>query len=322
MNAPIVLAHGLFGFRDIGVGRFTLTSYFRGIPDVLRLMGNRVLVTRVPPIAGVKHRSRVLAQEIEAAFPGEAFHVVGHSMGGLDARHLLADPAWTGRFLSLTTVGTPHLGSAIADCARLRVGPVYKILRAAGIEHRGFHDVTRRAARAVNRLGIRPTSVPCFSVAGTPERLDVCWPLRPLYDLLLELEGPNDGLVSAESALAFGKPLVTWPIDHLRQLNWLSGAGKPSAATRRAVLGHYLSLLENLAEAGFSATRLGDDWSPPLSRRFEPLGRLRHAIGIIGVRRGGVEQDGDGHVAEHVGRRPAAVEEPVDGHQHGDLVGR
>ena len=35
--------------------------------------------------------------------------------------------------------------------------------------------------------------------------------------------------------------------------------------------------------------------------------------------RGPVEQDGDGHVAQDVRGRPAAVEEPVDRQQHGIL---
>src|SRR5271157_5716361 len=34
-----------------------------------------------------------------------------------------------------------------------------------------------------------------------------------------------------------------------------------------------------------------------------------------------VEEDGDGHVAEDVGCGPAAVQEPVDGWQNGDLLG-
>ena len=92
LDAPIVLAHGLFGFTRIGVGRVTLTSYFRGIPQALEAAGNRVLVTRVPPIAGVEQRARRLGEQIEQAFGDEPVHLIGHSMGGLDARRLLADP--------------------------------------------------------------------------------------------------------------------------------------------------------------------------------------------------------------------------------------
>ena len=57
LQAPIVLAHGLFGFSRIGIGPLTLTSYFRGIPQALREAGNRVLVTRVHPIASIDFRA-------------------------------------------------------------------------------------------------------------------------------------------------------------------------------------------------------------------------------------------------------------------------
>ena len=85
LNAPIVLAHGLFGFTRIGLGRITLTPYFRSIPELLRGAGNRVLVTRVPSIAGVEHRAGRLGEQIFKAFPDEPVHLIGHSMGGLDA---------------------------------------------------------------------------------------------------------------------------------------------------------------------------------------------------------------------------------------------
>ena len=88
LAAPIVLAHGLFGFNRIGICGLTITAYFRGIPEVLRRAGNRVLVTRVPAIAGVEDRARRLGDQILRAFPDEPVHVIGHSMGGLDA------PGW------------------------------------------------------------------------------------------------------------------------------------------------------------------------------------------------------------------------------------
>ena len=44
--------------------------------------------------------------------------LIGHSLGGLDARRLQADPFWRDRILSLTTIGTPHLGTYLADFAK------------------------------------------------------------------------------------------------------------------------------------------------------------------------------------------------------------
>jgi triacylglycerol lipase len=251
LQAPIVLAHGLFGFSRIGIGPLTLASYFRGIPQALRAAGNRVLVTRVHPIASIDFRGRRLGFRILTHFPDEPVHVIGHSMGGLDARRLLAEPGWRDRILSLTTIGTPHHGTIIADFAKLKVGRIYRLLSALGIDHRGFLDVTRREARHFHRAYPRPGDLPCFSVAGEPEPADVSWPLHRLHEALSEMEGPNDGLVPAASARAFGEPLPSWPLDHLRQMDWLTPA--EIVGSDRSAPALYGRIIDNLIALGFGA---------------------------------------------------------------------
>jgi triacylglycerol lipase len=254
LKAPIVLAHGLLGFSRIGLGPLTLTSYFRGIPDELRAVGNRVLVTRVHPIAGVEFRARRLGDRIFRAFPEEPVHIIGHSMGGLDARRLLADPFWRKRIISLTTIGTPHLGTFLADFAKLRVGRVYRLLELMGLDPRGFLDITRLSARRFHRRHARPGDIPCFSLAGDPPPSEVTWPLQRLHAVLTELEGRNDGLVSVASAQAFGTPLPCWPADHLRQMNWMT---PPARSICPPVPELYARVLDNLVELDFAAA---EEW--------------------------------------------------------------
>ncbi len=249
LDAPIVLAHGLGGFSRIGVGRMTLTSYFRGIPEALRASGNRVLVTRVPPLAGVEKRARKLGEQIVLAFGDEPVHLIGHSMGGLDSRQLLADPAWQGRVLSLTTIGTPHLGSSLADFAKIRVGRIYNMLAAVGIDPQGCLDVTCAAARRFHERNPLPSGVRCFCVAGDPTAESVGWPLRRLHNVLGRMEGPNDGLVSVASANAFGTPLPAWPADHFQQLNWMAHAEDSPIASNPMEL--YAQVVAHLASLGF-----------------------------------------------------------------------
>jgi triacylglycerol lipase len=249
LKAPIVLAHGLFGFSRIGFGPLTLTSYFRGIPQVLRAAGNRVLTTRVHPTASVEFRAMRLGFRIDTYFPDEPVHVIAHSMGGLDARRLLAMPGWRDRILSLTTIATPHKGSIMADFAKLKVGRIYRLLEAMRIDYGGFLDVTRLASRRFNRTYGRIDDLPCFSVAGEPDVGDVSWPLRRLHEALAEMEGPNDGLVSAASATAFGLPLDPWPLDHLRQMNWLTHARDETDP--HYVPAFYGRIIDNLIAHGF-----------------------------------------------------------------------
>jgi triacylglycerol lipase len=245
-RAPVVLAHGLFGFERIGLGRWTLATYFRGIPDYLRALGVRVVVPQVHPTAGIARRARKLGERISAALPDGPFHIIGHSMGGLDARQLLLDPAWAGRVLSLTTVGTPHLGTALAVSARRRLGPVYRLLRAIDWDHQGFLDIEPDAARSWHEETPAPDGVACYSVAGAPGAFDVCWPLRRLHATLEQMEGPNDGLVAVESAEAFGTPLPAWPIDHLRQMNWWTG--RPGDALWPRLRRLYALILRTIAQ--------------------------------------------------------------------------
>jgi triacylglycerol lipase len=260
LDAPIVLSHGLFGFARLGVGRITLTSYFRRIPEVLRESGNRVLVSRVPAIAGIDERASRLAEQIDLAFPDERVHIIGHSMGGLDARRLLSDPAWRRRVLSLTTIGTPHLGSSLADFAKIRVGRIFRLLSSLGIDPSGCLDVTRRAARRSHRLLGTPSGVVCLNIAGDPPPDSISWPMKRPHAALQEMEGPNDGLVSVASAQAFGTPLDPWPIDHLQQMNWFMPGDPVSHAS--PTLDLYARLLEHLIQLGFDGNLPGRQEGP------------------------------------------------------------
>jgi triacylglycerol lipase len=241
LDAPIVMAHGLFGFDRIGLGPLTLATYFRRIPRLFEVAGNRVLVSKVPPISRIERRARVLGDRIRSVFGGEPVHLIGHSMGGLDARALLASEGNSGLILSLTTIATPHLGSALADFAKIGFGRVYRLLESLGVDHGGFLDITRRAARDFHRSHPVPDGIPCFSIAGDPVRENVCRPLRRFHAILTEAEGPNDGLVSVDSANAFGEPLPRWSADHFHQMNWFPPRNGPS------VMSLYLDVLENLA---------------------------------------------------------------------------
>src|SRR5262247_2669262 len=58
---PIVLAHGLTGFRQL----FGVVDYFFGIPGDLRSNGAQVFVTQVTAVASAEERGEQLVQQIE-----------------------------------------------------------------------------------------------------------------------------------------------------------------------------------------------------------------------------------------------------------------
>src|SRR5258706_3724558 len=84
----------------------------------------------VPPYNSPEERARVLASSVDAvlAITGSAqLNLVAHSMGGLDARVLVDLPGYGDKIASVTTIASPHLGSAIADT----ILPLLPDLRAA-----------------------------------------------------------------------------------------------------------------------------------------------------------------------------------------------
>src|SRR5262249_10810516 len=122
----IVLAHGILGFRKLA----DVVEYFNGVKQhleeqsLLKGQSLNVLVPEVDPEAGVRVRGPQLREKILKGFgngslnPAQKTHIIAHSLGGLDARSILSKASpdeFAKRITSLTTIGTPHQGSLVAD---------------------------------------------------------------------------------------------------------------------------------------------------------------------------------------------------------------
>jgi len=220
-RAPIVLAHGLAGVSAFAVRRFKTATYFRGIPTALDARGCRVIVTEVPPLGSVAKRAAALRVQIRDAVGDAKVHVVAHSMGGLDARHMISRLGMHEQVLTLVTIGTPHRGSPVADRVAeiARKLGVLDVLARSRIEHGALDDLrTDVCARWSERTPDAP-DVRYFSVAGVKRRLEMMYALRFTHDVIAPVEGANDGLVSARSA-AWGEKLPRWDCDHVNLIGW------------------------------------------------------------------------------------------------------
>jgi triacylglycerol lipase len=256
---PVVLCHGLFGTQRYGVGPLAAGDYFRGIRQHLTQLGVQVITPRVHPTAGVHRRVWMLAQRIRATCGTTPFHIIGHSMGGLDMRLLATDPAWAGQIISMTSIGTPHLGTSLADLADRHLRLLFRGMEAAGWSIDGFRQVSSHCMPALTSHWQDPPFATCRSIAGNPDPHPGFIALRPLHRLIHEIEGPNDGMVPMESALGWGEPLPPWPFDHLAQINWMT-----SRRTSQLVIDHYVNLVEEL-------TAVEDQIVPQLmARDLEP----------------------------------------------------
>ncbi len=231
LDDPIVLVHGLFGFDKIQVGAFTVANYFPGIVEALQEAGNRVFVPSLSPTAGVEERAKQLRDFLRKACPYDKVHLIAHSMGGLDARYMISRLGMAPHVASLTTLGTPHRGSAFADWAVSKVEWLVKpTLTFLSMPHQAFYDLTSARCREFNELTPNAPGVRYFSVAaehdgGRPE-----WLLS--HSVVKNAEGANDGVVSLASA-QHGEACDIWPGDHFSLVNWNAPRAQPSETLER-----------------------------------------------------------------------------------------
>jgi triacylglycerol lipase len=108
---PIVLVHGLVGFDTIVV------DYFYGVKNSLASVGAGTIYT---PLLSAVNTSEVRGEQLveyledlQAVTGADKFNLIGHSQGGMDSRY--AASVRPDLVASVTSVGSPHFGSAAAD---------------------------------------------------------------------------------------------------------------------------------------------------------------------------------------------------------------
>lgn len=223
MNSyPIILAHGIARFdflvqrisKDLGALGLGLglandgLHYFKGIARHLRKNGFDVYQSSVSFASGVEQRAADLKREVETALalrPGQSkVHIIAHSMGGLDARHMIVNHGMSGKVASLTSIGTPHLGTSFADWGIEHMGhEIIKVLEGI-IDLGGLADLTTSACIAFNesaQAAEATNEILYQTFASSEKRKKVFTPLQLAWRIIHDAEGENDGLVSRASQL-------------------------------------------------------------------------------------------------------------------------
>ncbi|RLL53294.1 alpha/beta fold hydrolase [Mariprofundus sp. EBB-1] len=205
----IVLIHGLFGFRKL-----LWIEYFQGVRSLYESMGLRVIVPRLPPVGSLEQRAKSLALQLEdEAGP---LHLVGHSMGGLDARYYINHLHGAEKVATLTTLVTPHRGSSVADYVCACRSP-FKLL--AGVRSLTTKNMQRFNARTADLPG-----VVYRSYSATRKLDEQPWVVRRYARYIQSQEGDNDSQVSIVSA-EWGEHIKTLPCDHFELISknlWLN----------------------------------------------------------------------------------------------------
>lgn len=223
---PVILHHGLFGYDSVGVGKFRW-AYFQGIDKALRRAGYPIVVTKVHPTGGIAKRAAQLREaigkglaELNGSGDGKLI-IVGHSMGGLDARYMIHKLGMADRVAALLTITTPHRGSPYADWCVRHLGKRlhgFELLEMLGLDVDAARDLTTESCARFNQEITDVPGVGYFSVSAAREWPKVAPFVLHSHKVVSEAEGENDGLVSVRSS-TWGTHLGIWRADHLHTIN-------------------------------------------------------------------------------------------------------
>jgi triacylglycerol lipase len=246
---PLVFCHGMLAMTMLRMQMPKESNYYIHLQPFLAERGVHALFPGVEPTGGVARRAEQLREQIRQ-WTDEPVNIIAHSMGGLDARHMISRLGMADRVKSLTTISAPHRGSALADwfCLNYRQRvPLLVTLEALGFNVDGFADCRPRACAEFNERTPDATGVRYFCYTATVEPPRITPLLRRGWSILRPLEGANDGIVSARSA-RWGEEVGQLSVDHFAQT--------PDAMFVRPeenfdTLGFYGRLVEDLARRGF-----------------------------------------------------------------------
>jgi triacylglycerol lipase len=183
-------------------------------------------------------RAGQLKEQIETALapggrldPSQTTHIIAHSMGGLDSRYLLSPANPTPNNLpirSLTTIGTPHFGSPIADAVDNPLVPqsvkdvIGAVLAKFDISLEGLRDLRTDRCKAFSATHRDRPGVDYACIAGIGRSGFVkAWGLFvPLHAFIsLQTNEDSDGLVTRSSS-QWRTPVGEWPADHVDEIGY------------------------------------------------------------------------------------------------------
>jgi len=208
---PILLVHGI-SYRD----DVPLIKYWSKIPKVLEKNGAKVYLAHQDAFNSHAENAVIIKKRIEEILEetgAEKVNIIAHSKGGLESRYAITKLRMSNKVASLTTLATPHKGSAIADTvldfldrkgwmdwSLKLIGKYAKIL---GDKHPDVYlstyELTNEYMQHFNKSVPDIPSVYYQSYGGMINEKYPVWLVQIQYKLMIKAEGKNDGVVSKNS---------------------------------------------------------------------------------------------------------------------------
>jgi triacylglycerol lipase len=206
---PVILVSGL-GFHD----QSRLMNYWTTIPDFLKQHGCDVYTAQQEafisiPDNAIKLKYRIL--DILEKTKKDKINIIGHSKGGLEARYLASRLAMDDHISSVTTLGSPHKGTHLADIILGRLPlPKFATARLVNLYATLMGDKRPDSLRAVVQVtteGMKqfneevPDSLKVyyqsFASHVNKDYPHILW--KTIAYIIRPYEGKNDGMVGIES---------------------------------------------------------------------------------------------------------------------------
>ena len=263
---PILMVHGVF-FRDV-----KLINYWNRIPAALEKNGSKIFYGKqqsADSVANIAAELKARIDEIVESEGCEKVNIIAHSKGGLDARMAASSCGCGSKIASITTIATPHHGSKTIDKLFAIPRPLWNIaafavnnwIRIVGDKKPDFlklcEDFTTEKMRIFNNNNP--------DVPGVYYQSFACVMSHPFSDINLStanvvikhIEGPNDGLVSVDSAI-WGETHAILRSNSFRGISHLDAidlrrhclTGKQGNGISD-ICKFYVDLVEDLRERGF-----------------------------------------------------------------------
>lgn len=233
LKHPVLLCHG-YG----AIASLVKPSPLYDVAILLRSHNVLTFAPNIVPYAKIETRAQSWVKrihELTENIPGGKVNIIAHSMGGLDIRYALSKLDVAENVASLTTVSTPHRGTSLAELT-LKTPEAIRDKLADFLDWMGDriypHTKSDSVASAVQLTRQYITEVfnpsvpdvddiPYYSYSsavgkGTDNPIRVI--ARYQNKHIFEIEGPNDGMVSVESA-QWGEHIKTSNLSHLEQMN-------------------------------------------------------------------------------------------------------
>lgn len=206
---PVLLLHGL-AYRD----DMLLVESWGRIPARLQAGGCKVFLGELEAWSSIENNASRLVERVRAVLAetgADKVNLVGHSKGGLEARHAISQLGLAPVAASLTTICTPHHGTFAADVASA-LTPSSLLPQSLAIDlfarlmgdHQPESEVCLReltvsAMKSFNRDNSDQPGV-CYLSYGTQMMRISDDPVFALtYELLKHHDGANDGMVPIAS---------------------------------------------------------------------------------------------------------------------------